>query len=267
MEKILNEDPHNNLDYRYICGRDNYSCHNCNQDLGWKEISLIMIDRNGESVASNFTVSCNTCKSIYPQRIPLRSCQGRLIVVTGAMYSSKSTTTLSIYNKNTVFNKNRIWIKPDRDDRKDGYTETHDKTAIEATTINAKRPDQSLQSLLKYSVVVFDEVQFFHERIIYVIHQLMNHGALVIVNGLKLTAARNSFGVMPYLLAEADDIIALKSVCSICGNVDSGTRTKSFFVDIPSVSTGGMETYYITCNLCDGGVDEAQLLKGTISKK
>jgi thymidine kinase len=200
------------------------------------------------------------------QKKPLKSFTGRLVVITGVMYSQKSTTSAAYFNKNTVFEKKRLWVKPDRDDRKANYTETHDKSEIPAYTINAGRPDQYLPDLLKARVIVFDEVQFFSERIIYVIHRLLEAGCLIIINGLRLTAARNHFGMMPYLLAEADDIISLKSVCNICLAVDSATRTKAFNVDTPSVSTGGTEKYYVTCSACDGSEYEARFLKEAIQK-
>ena len=109
-------------------------------------------------------------------------------------------------------------------------------------------------------MIVIDEAQFFSERIIYLIHQLLKNECLVIINGLKLTAKRNFFGVMHYLLAEADEIVSLKAVCNICMRIDCATRTKSFDSNSPSINTGGVDKYYAVCPACDGGEDEKRFL-------
>jgi thymidine kinase len=122
-------------------------------------------------------------------------------------------------------------------------------------------------TLRKFKVIVIDEAQFFSERLIYLIHQLLKNGCIIIVNGLKLTAKRAIFGTMHYLLAEADEILSLKSVCNICGLIDYATRTKGFLTDSPSVDTGGAEKYYAACPACDGGEDERRFLQDFISAK
>ena len=255
------------IDLKYIYGRDNYTCNNCRKDLYNSGLNIKCINPQGELVSSNYVVFCNNCLENPPLSSPVNSFQGRLIVITGPMYSEKSTTTESEYNKNTVFNKNRVWVKPNTDDRLNNYTRTHNQREIPAMTIDSQRPDLALSKLIEYDVIVFDEVQFFSERILYVIHQLLERGALVIANGLKLTAARNRFGVMHYLLAEADDIILLKSVCNICWGVDSASRTKSFNLNTPSVSTGGTDKYYVSCCSCDGSIDEIEFLKKSFQEK
>jgi thymidine kinase len=62
-------------------------------------------------------------------------------------------------------------------------------------------------------VIGIDEVQFFGNDIILVIHDLINRGKRVIVAGLDLDFRGIPFGPMPYLLALGDDIVKLKAVC------------------------------------------------------
>lgn len=261
-----------NINYKYICGRDNYTCQNklCNESLSENQVYFQKLDSKGEDIESNIILSCAYCTASEAQfQQPLLTFSGRLFVITGPMYSQKSTTTKSFYNKYCAFSRlfgkdNYIWVKPQIDDRKSGHTKTHDEELIKAITINSERPDLSLSKLMEYDIVAIDEAQFFSARLIYVVQQLLKKGCLVIANGLKLTARRDLFGVMHYLMAEADEIISLKAICNVCGLVDYATRTKSFDINAPSVKTGGLEQYYAVCPACDGGIDEEKFIKKSL---
>lgn len=258
------------IDYRYIAGRDNYICQTCNKDLTpTKEsklgLSVRKINKEKELLNSNLFLSCYPCANIFPPLVPpIASVDteftGHLIVITGPMYAEKTTTSESYYYNYGIKYKNQIWVKPDRDDRATNST-THSGRTIPSQVISAERPDQHVDELKQYEVIVIDEAQFFSERLIYVIHQLLTSGCLVIINGLKLTATRDFFGVMHYLLAEADEIVSLKAVCNICIRIDCATRTKSFEKNSPYIDTGGVEKYYAVCPACDGGPDEQAYLK------
>jgi thymidine kinase len=177
---------------------------------------------------------------------------GLLIVITGPMYATKSQSTRAIFEKYCIFNRKGVWIKPDTDNRCAGKTVTHDNRVIaSAITISSQEPELALADLIPYDVVVFDEAQFFSEKIVGVIKDLLGQGKIVIVNGLKLTAGDSIFGSMHFLLAFADEIISLKSVCNVCNAVDSATRTRAFNKNNPIVKVGGASDYYVVCPECD----------------
>lgn len=256
------------IDYKYIAGRDNYTCQTCRRDLTpliseGHGFNIRKIDGAGETIHSNLFLSCNTCARSLGGLPPIEfvdiQFSGHLIAITGPMYSEKTTTSESYYHNYGVKYKNKAWVKPDIDDRATDST-THSGRKINAHTISSDRPDRHVNELKEFDVVVIDEAQFFSERIIFLIHQLLKNGCLVIINGLKLTAKRNFFGVMHYLLAEADEIISLKAVCNVCMRIDCATRTKSFVLNSPSVNTGGVDKYYAVCSACDGGSDEKRFL-------
>lgn len=248
------------IDYRYVCARDNYTCRGCEKEL--TDPQFKKIDEMGEDIASNTATYCGIC-DYDPRPVVEPGYGGKLIVVTGPMFAAKSTATRALYNKHKVFTSKCVWVKPHIDDRSNGFTETHDKSQFEALTIRADRPDKHLIDLLLHKVIAIDEIQFFSDRILYVVHRLLLEGKVVIVNGLKLTAKRDLFGMTHYLMAEADEIISLKAVCSHCKQVDSATRTKSNN-QLHSVQTGGAETYYVVCPDCDGECHEFLSLKTNI---
>ena len=152
-------------------------------------------------------------------------------------------------------------MKPDIDDREADYTKTYNDAKISAFTLDSIRPDLHLQKLKNYKVIAIDEIQFFSFRILFVIHELLKNGCLVIVNGLKLTAMRGLFGATHFILAEADEIVSLKAVCNICGLIDCATRTKCYNINAPAVSTGGVEQYYAVCAKCDGSSNEKDFIE------
>lgn len=245
------------IDYRYIVGRDNYSCVYCHKEFLLKDVCILKISSDQEWSPMNAVVSCpehiscgNRGNHSLWTNFPSVSLPGRLIAVMGPMFCEKTTTTRSLINKYSKTIGKYIWVKPDVDVRGRGIT-THNHEEISAEIISADRPDKSLNKLKEYDIVAFDEVQFYSERILYVVHQLLKVGKLVIVNGLKLDARRNIFGVIHYLLAEADDIISPKSICNICKKIDVATRTKKKTEGGPSVEVGGADKYYTVCPDCD----------------
>lgn len=264
------------IDHKYIVGRDNHICQGCgvdlsDSDLAKKDLSGYLFkkienfeDTSVEILPTNIALVCHRC-DFYGKPIKQINLAftGHLIVITGSMFSEKTTTSESYYHNYGVKYKNKVWIKPDRDDRAEDSV-THSGRKINAYTISADRPDRYVDELKQYDVIVIDEAQFFSERIIFLIHQLLKNGCLVIINGLKLTARRDFFGVMHYLLAEADEIISLKAVCNVCMRIDCATRTKSFISNSSTVNIGGVDKYYAVCPACDGGEDEKRFLGQTI---
>lgn len=252
------------IDPAYVLGRDNYKCQvYCDAELYEYYYRFKTLDDQGARCTENVVACCEKCfwlKAEGPYRFDKRSFLGRLIVITGPMFAEKSSTTKSLINKYAVAKKSYIWTKPDTDNRASNCTKTHNDEEIEAYIVDAKRPDYHLDELLKHDIVVFDEVQFYNNRILYVVHELLKANKMVIANGLKLTASRVLFGCLHYLLAEADDIIALKSVCNVCEIIDCATRTKPYY-DIPTVRIGGKECYYAICPTCDGSKNEQDFVR------
>lgn len=246
-----------NIDFRYIIGRDNYSCAYCHQELLLEDLHISKINPQLECSNDNIVVSCEDwgcdTSQISEINFPQTAISGRLVVIASCMFSEKTTITKSLLNKYSRVVGEYIWVKPDIDIRGKGIT-THNKEEIDAEIISASRPDSFLDKLSNYSIIAFDEVQFYSERILYVIHQLLKKGKLVIVNGLKLDYKRNIFGMIHYLLAEADDIISPKAICNVCNKIDIASRTKKKLETGPVIEVGGADMYICVCADCDSKV-------------
>lgn len=244
------------IDLNYICGRDNYSCWNCNCQINIydqtnveQDGNVILIDKKYGEISSNIKLVCTDCVSKTPT--VNSSIKGRLVVISSCMFSEKTTTTKSLINKYSRIKGDFIWVKPDLDTRGVGVV-THNKEEINALSISSSRPDKYLNELLGYNIIAIDEAQFFSNRILYIINNLlMSKDRIIVVNGLKLDYKMNIFGTMHYLLAQADDIISLKSICNICNKIDIATRTRKKINSGSLIEVGGQDLYYTVCQECD----------------
>jgi thymidine kinase len=104
-------------------------------------------------------------------------------------------------------------------------------------------------------VIGIDEVQFFDRQIIEDIRLLAYHWRKhIIVSGLDMTYRCEPFGVVPDLLAIADNITKLSAVCHECGKDAIYTQRlidgKPAPTDGPTVQVGSLDTYEARCGDC-----------------
>jgi thymidine kinase len=95
-------------------------------------------------------------------------------------------------------------------------------------------------------VIAIDEAQFFDaSQLITTIETFLYvDGLTVIVSGLSQDSDGKPFGAMPHLLAIADDIIHLKSVCAKSKKIGAATRTyRKDQTNTNQVAVGGAEMY------------------------
>lgn len=104
-----------------------------------------------------------------------------------------------------------------------------------------------MQVAERADVVAFDEAQFFEPADLQSrARALLRRGKTVIVAGLDMDATGNVFssGVVA-LMAEADEVLKLKAVCTKCG-VDAGMTAKTAG-GLERVEIGGQEKYEARC--------------------
>ncbi|MEO1286698.1 MAG: thymidine kinase [Chloroflexota bacterium] len=101
------------------------------------------------------------------------------------------------------------------------------------------------------TVVAIDEVQFFDHGIIEVVERLANNGMRVIIAGLDTDFRGEPFGLMPELMARAEEVTKLRAICMVCG--DQATRTQRLvngapaYYDDPIILVGAKESYEPRC--------------------
>lgn len=180
-----------------------------------------------------------------------------LTVITGPMYSGKSSRLIAMCRSYSIAGRPVYIFKPDNDCR---YSCTkvvsHNGDKLEAIPID--RESVSIYScgidfFTKEPVIAFDEVQFFNSySITQIITQLLYvEQSTVICAGLSNDSDGKPFGAMPHLLSIADEIISLTAVCSHCKQIAKATRTyRKNGLPSEQVLIGGKDEYEARCFNC-----------------
>ena len=159
--------------------------------------------------------------------------EGRIEVVCGPMFSGKTEELLRRIRRSQIAAQPTIIFKPATDTRyqKDHVT-SHDANALPSVTVGSSQANalpsvtvgssQAILDHLKsqsrpFTVVGIDEAQFFDEGLPALCVELADNGVRVIAAGLDLDFKGIPFGIMPELLALAEEVTKLHAVCMETG--------------------------------------------------
>ena len=146
-----------------------------------------------------------------------------ITIYTGPMFSGKSTRLFQEYNK--FYNKDSLLVlKPEKDTRTPKtITCRVSSTDIDAISINDLADIKDIINSDKYKnnkVVFIDEAQFLTGDVS-ILSELSINGYDFYISGLNQTSEQKPFGIMPDLMAVADNIELIKAKCKIC-NKEAG---------------------------------------------
>ena len=177
---------------------------------------------------------------------------GYLEIILGPMYAGKTSHVMDLYRKYKFCNLNTIVINHEMDKR-DGTSHTlfsHDSTQIPCIEVKNLESILTEANILKYSVFIINEGQFFTDLSSTVINLVDIHKKTVHVNGLDGDYKRDKFGQLLDLIPYCDDVIKLKALCGVCKNCTKGifTYRKTQQKEQIIVSQEGM--YVPVCRNC-----------------
>jgi thymidine kinase len=189
---------------------------------------------------------------------------GWLEVVCGPMFSGKSEELIRRLRRAEIAGQRVLIVKPRIDDRYDvAHVVSHAGARMRA--VAAGSAAEVLRVANGYEVVGIDEVQFFDERIVDVVHRLVDRGARVVAAGLDTDFRHEPFGAMPTLLALAELVDKLQAVCHRCGG--TATRTQRLVDGLPApfsgatIVVGALDSYEARCTSCyEPGLDASARL-------
>jgi thymidine kinase len=181
-----------------------------------------------------------------------------LTVITGPMFSGKTSKLQSIYRANIIAKNPVAAFKPSNDTRYSGeMIVSHDGTEIPSFVLNKDYPLSSFavrprpRSSGTTDILFFDECQFYESRQLkMLIKGLISCGRDVFCAGLSCDSEGEEFGAMGYLLATADHIIINKAVCSRCKGIGVATRTYRTTDETEQTVVGGADKYEPRCFKC-----------------
>jgi thymidine kinase len=143
-------------------------------------------------------------------------------------------------------------FKPIIDDRYGGIFKISSHSGSEFEAIPVKSSDEIKAKIEPNTTVVgFDEVQFFDEGILDLATELADSGIRVIIAGLDLTFTGEPFGVMPNLMAVAEQVSKLSAICMVCGDLASRSQRlvngQPAHYNDPIIIVGASEMYEARC--------------------
>lgn len=190
----------------------------------------------------------------------------RLEVITGPMFSGKSEELIRRLNRATYAEQNVLVIKPKIDtrnekkiasrkkrDKKD--TEFQESHSFPAQEVSTSKEFVELVSQHKPDVLAIDEAQFFQEWLLELIDEILDKETdtnfKIIVSGLDMDAWKKPFGIMPQLMAKANEVTKFTAVCFHCKKNDANlTYKKSGSKE--QIEVGNFQTYEARCRTCHG---------------
>ena len=181
---------------------------------------------------------------------------GKLTVACGPMFSGKTEELIRRVRRAYHADLGVQIVTPDIDTRHEGALISHAGTDLQnqqvpfAPTVIA--PDELFARLVRQNVafVVIDEAQFFATTIVGEVLALLRRDVSVFVAGLDRDYRGRPFGSMPALLAHADEVLKITSICACCRTLDSGTMTHRVAGGDSQIQIGDGADYQPLCRSC-----------------
>jgi thymidine kinase len=192
---------------------------------------------------------------------------GRIIVITGPMYSGKTTRLIQEIEKFEIANKAYVVFKPSIDIRY-GLTNISNHKGLKVEAIPIKKSDEIFEHLeeKRYNLIAIDEAQFFDEKLPEIVQNLADEGYTVILSCLDMDFKRQPFKVSSELLSIADSVIKNRAVCERCGSFDAAYSFK-LKGDENQIDVGGKDKYIAVCRKCYRELSREYYPSGGIFKK
>ena len=125
---------------------------------------------------------------------------------------------------------------------------SQDRKLSDVTMIQHGSELESICTEVRDSVILIDEVQFFHDDIILSIENVVNWGNRVVVSGPDQLDNGRPFGPMPSLMALGDIVIKNKAICDIPGCQNPATKSMRIAGGGQrEIQPGGKEFYEARC--------------------
>jgi thymidine kinase len=175
---------------------------------------------------------------------------GRLEVITGPMFSGKSTELLRRLRLAQIARKRTAAFKHASDSRfEEDQIATHAEQRSWAMGVTTAREIAESWHGKGAAVIGIDEAQFFEDDLLEVVDELVGAGKRLIVAGLNQDSFGTPFGAMPALLARADELFLAQAVCMVCG--EPATRTfRKPGAEQAQILVGASGEYEARCRGC-----------------
>lgn len=195
----------------------------------------------------------------------------RLEVITGPMFSGKSEELVRRMGRSAWANRRILLVKPSSENRGarnifcliegdearkiEGNKKLKGYDRLAKRSLEHSKELRNLVDSFRPELIVLDEAQFFGPDILKYLEELLekykSKNFTVIAAGLDMDAWRRPFGIMPQLLAMADEVLKLTAICLVCQDENGPaifTQKKGGTGE--QVEVGDTELYEARCRTC-----------------
>ena len=175
-----------------------------------------------------------------------------IVLVTGSMFSGKTTFLLANARKYRLAKKKVVLIKYAGDTRSGNadiysHDQTYSTSAFSTDTLKTLLTEELIETC---DVVLIDEGQFFSD-LAEITHIWAKQGKHIIISALNGTFERKPFPAISELIPYINSIIHLSAVCTLCGADAHFSHLKNAGIsDDHGFIIGGSEQYEARCRLC-----------------
>ena len=174
-----------------------------------------------------------------------------LEIVTGPMFSGKTTYAISYVQRQQSIGKKIAIIKPNIDSRysTQSVIMTHNKQSHPCLIWDVSIPMYVAQEMLSTDCIVIEEAQFFKGLSVVVRSLLFVHKKHILVVGLNGDASQNVFGEILNCIPFSTKITTLTAFCSICKDGTPAHYSKKTGADMvdDQIDVGGSDKYIAVC--------------------
>ena len=179
---------------------------------------------------------------------------GTLEVIAGPMFCGKTEELIRRVRRAQIARKRVQVFKHFLDTRyKKRNLFSHSKQSLHAQVVK-NAPEIIKKVNPNAEVVAIDESMWFGKNLIPVVNKLVSDGKRVIVTGLSTTFTAEPFEPIPSLMAVADRVDKLTSVCSRCGREaifhKKIAAVKADPYKITAENVGEKDKYEARCRTC-----------------
>lgn len=174
-----------------------------------------------------------------------------LEIVTGPMFSGKTTYAISYVQRQQSIGKRIAIIKPNIDSRYSSQSVimSHNKQSHPCLIWDVSIAMYIAQEMLSVDCIVIEEAQFFKGLSVVVKSLLFVHKKHILVVGLNGDASQNIFGELLACIPFATKITTLSAFCSLCKDGTPAHYSKKTGADMvdDQIDVGGTDKYIAVC--------------------
>ena len=173
---------------------------------------------------------------------------GELHIITGPMFSGKSSELIRIINRYKVINKKILVVNHLYDTRYSSDSIcSHNKQKIKCLLKYHLNELYNNKEYIEAEIIFIDEGHLFENLLEFVLRSIDENNKIVYIAGLNGDYQRNPIGEINTLLPHCNTIKKLTAFCKYCGDGTPAHFTKRLIKETTQIFIGDNTVYEAVC--------------------